>query len=80
MTKPQQIVIVMDGGIIQQVLSTEPVQYLIIDYDKDGDRENMVEVPQDDGTTAKAYTYPGRSDILSESELGKLASIGRTAV
>ena len=55
-----RIAIIMEGGIIQDILADEEVSIMIIDYDtEDAEEEDLTEVPQDDGTSVKAFIdYP----------------------
>lgn len=42
-----KIVITLDGGLVNRVLSTEPVEVAIVDYDIEGaDQEDLTSVPQ----------------------------------
>lgn len=51
MTEPVRLVITMEGGLIQDVISGGlPIEVLVIDYDTDGnDPAETVLVPQGDG-------------------------------
>ena len=56
----QRIVITMDGGLILDVSASEPVEYLVIDFDTEGaDADRLSNILQSDGTTAEAYTFQG---------------------
>jgi hypothetical protein len=54
--EPVKIVIVLEGGVVQDVITAGvPVEYVVIDYDTSWvDDENLVQIPQDEGTTADA--------------------------
>lgn len=70
MAEPVKICIVMDGGLIQSVLSAGiPIEYVKIDYDTDGaDEEELAEVPQDNGTTVPAFVSLGEAEITPEDQ------------
>ncbi|HZK93131.1 MAG TPA: hypothetical protein VFC67_02905 [Prolixibacteraceae bacterium] len=56
-----KIIIVMEGGCITSVLSTDNIDVTIIDYDTEGcDEENFKPIPQGEGETAMAYVYEGK--------------------
>jgi hypothetical protein len=53
--KPIRILIALDGGLVQGGCSDVPVDVTIVDYDVEGaDEADLTDVPQDDGTTARA--------------------------
>ena len=55
MTKPR-IVIRLEGGCVQAVLSDTPVELMVVDYDTDGgDPAEMDSIPQNDGSTVEAF-------------------------
>lgn len=78
-----RVVIVMDGGLVQEVLSSVQTDVAVIDYDTDGIDESEIEladIPQGDGTTADAWAFtqeptvlPDRVDELFEAINGKEA-------
>lgn len=55
------LAVVMEGGVIQAIVSDIPERFkdiaaIVIDYDTDGaSKEDLVDVPQPDGTMAVAY-------------------------
>lgn len=57
------IAIVMEGGVIQSVVSDNPslvpanIIIKVIDYDVEGRDSRLHVVPQDDGTLAEALVY-----------------------
>lgn len=55
-----RIAIIMEGGIIQDILADEEVYITIVDYDtEDAEEEDLTEVPQYDGTSVQAFIgYP----------------------
>lgn len=45
--EPPKVVVVLEGGLVSAVLSTEPMQYGLIDYDAEGaDLDEVFTVPQ----------------------------------
>lgn len=51
-----KIVIVMDGGLIQEIMSDRLCNVMIIDHDTDGaDYSGIKDVPQMDGSTKECY-------------------------
>ena len=55
-TPPPRIVITMEGGLVQAVLSNIAVDVLVIDYDTEGTTDPTVMIPQSDGTDEEAVT------------------------
>ena len=49
MSTPTQIVIIIEGGLVQSVISTgEPAEVLIVDYDIDGaDEDDLLTLDED---------------------------------
>ena len=62
--QPVKIVIVLDGGIVQDVITAGiPVEYVVVDYDVSGaDPSEETAIPQDDGRTAQAYITSGDAE------------------
>lgn len=65
-----RIVIVIEGGLVSQVLSDEPIGYCQIDYDGDDSSaldEETVPIPQltDPPSVARAFASVGPEDQLS---------------
>lgn len=46
MSTPNRIVIVVEGGIVQDVLTNHAADVYLIDYDTDGTTEKLKEIPQ----------------------------------
>jgi hypothetical protein len=55
-----RIAIIMEGGLIHNILADEEVGIMIVDYDIEGaEEEDLTEVPQNDGTSVEAFIgYP----------------------
>lgn len=67
-----RVVVVMDGGCIQDVVSDAPVAIWTIDYDTEGaDDLDLAEIPQGDGETRQAYSgeYYGTQDAQLTAQL-----------
>jgi hypothetical protein len=65
--EPIRVVVACDGGLIQDVLSTAPIDLAVIDYDvEDMDDERLIDIPQDDETAVRAYAYAARVDVMPE--------------
>lgn len=55
--EPKKVVVVLTGGIVDQVLvGEEGVSVAVIDYDKNADLDDLVVIPQTDGTNQYALT------------------------
>jgi len=63
-----RVVIVLEGGLVQDVLSNVPMEFARIDYDTDGAEESdLVDIPQTPaGDTAQAYAYTANADVMPE--------------
>jgi hypothetical protein len=62
-----RMVIIMDGGIIQNILADEEVDITIVDYDtEDLEEEDLTEVPQNDGTSVEAFIGYPNVDLSDE--------------
>lgn len=65
MTEAVKIVVIVEGGIVQDVLTAGvPVEYVIVDYDVDGYEEaRIVNVPQDHGSEEGSVTAPLEAEL-----------------
>lgn len=69
MAEPIRITIILEGGLIQNVLSEIPVEYVVIDYDTDGSVDGITDVPQlnefgeTTDETAEAFVHHGNAEI-----------------
>lgn len=54
-----RVVLIVEGGLVSHVLADAPVDVLVLDYDTQGttEAENIVQVPQIDGTN-EGHTEP----------------------
>ncbi len=64
--KPQ-IIIHVEGGCVQEVLSTVPVDWWLIDYDTEGaDLEELYAIPQGDGSFSEAVAGGNEASVMPE--------------
>lgn len=62
-----QVVVVMDGGLIQNVVGTHAVRLNVVDYDTEGaDEDGLAEIPQGDGSTVEAYCFSHEVEVNKE--------------
>lgn len=51
-----QVVVIMEGGLIQEVIASGPVEVLTIDHDTEGSsREHIRDIPQGNSPPAECY-------------------------
>jgi hypothetical protein len=51
-----KIILIIEGGVIHEVIANGPVEVLTMDYDiQGGDRECIRNIPQGDGSSEKCY-------------------------
>ena len=68
-----KVIIACDGGLVQDVCASVPVEYAMIDYDVEGaDEDRLTAIPQDDKTTVEAYAYAGNADVLPPERVQEL--------
>ena len=54
----KRLVVVLENGSLTHIYSDEPLEVVQIDYDVNGgDEADMVDVPQGNGNTEKAFVY-----------------------
>lgn len=63
-----RIILIVSGGIIQDVLTTQPVEIGLIDYDceRDPDGECIRQIPQRSGPPEPAYTSTCDAELIPE--------------
>lgn len=72
--RPALICVTLEGGLVQDVCADRPIsaRVLVIDYDTEGaDQGELVEIPQDDGTVAKAlasFEEPYQADLADKAK------------
>jgi len=63
-----RIAIIMEGGLIQNILSDEEVDITIVDYDTEGaEEEDLTEVRKYDGTSVEAFIGYPIADLSDEA-------------
>jgi hypothetical protein len=71
-----KVVVFIEGGLVQEVISDSPVNFAVVDYDIEGaDDDDIADIPQGDGTTAEAYrryhktmVFPNRTnEVVNDS-------------
>ena len=63
-----RIAIIMEGGIIQNILADEEVDITIVDYDtEDAEDEDLTEVAQNDGISVEAFLGYPNVDLTDEA-------------
>lgn len=63
-----RIAIIMEGGLIQDILADEEVDITIIDYDTEGaEEEDLTAVPKKDGRSVEAFIGYPNADISAEA-------------
>jgi hypothetical protein len=59
MKKKFRIVICVEGGIVNEVQTSDDCEIILIDHDIEGaSSDDIHPVPQTDGTTVDAYVFP----------------------
>jgi hypothetical protein len=75
-----RIVVIMEGGLLQDVLSTSPLSVAVIDYDTEGTSDELTAIPQDEEGTSfaeacasirPAYVRPERTNQLYDAVANK---------
>ena len=63
-----RIAIIMEGGIIHDILADEEVDITIVDYDIEGaEDEELMKVPQNDGRPVEAFIGYPIEDLSDEA-------------
>lgn len=82
--KPEDILVVLEGGLVQSVcigsreLREQVGNAVVIDYDTEGaDADEIVSIPQSDGTTADAVV---RTEPVGEPKIGPGCGTMKTTV
>lgn len=59
-----RVVVALEGGLVQGASSDLPVDMVVVDYDTEGgDDEDIVDLPQNDGSTAESFIRGEYVDI-----------------
>lgn len=62
-----KIIIVCNGGLVQNVVASEPVEVMLIDYDTEGACEgDTVLMPQKNGGVSEAYVSGYWTELNAE--------------
>jgi len=63
--KPTDVVVWLEGGIVQGALASSPVTVSVIDYDTDGcgEDDDMIQIPQGDGTVADGFSTVMQAEV-----------------
>ncbi len=67
----RKMIVVMENGIYQSTQANfdcDDIEMAFVEYDKHGDEENMIEIPQSDSETALAYASAGITVYRESSE------------
>lgn len=66
-------IITVEGGIVQSVLCSNPVDVTVIEYDIDcAPEEELVSIPQENGTTEQAYVYVHSVDEVNPERVEEI--------
>lgn len=69
----KEVVVVMEGGIVQNVLSaTDDFSVAVIDYDKQAHIDSGILIPQDNGEKAFAYGAIHKPEVIDKSRVSAL--------
>lgn len=76
--KPERLVVVLEGGLVQGVLSeTTAMELVVIDYDTEGASEDEIcTIPQYGGGTAQATTCLQTTEVYPKSVQDVFDAIG----
>ena len=69
---PPKVGVDISGGAIHGTWATEPVDLYMVDYDDESDYDELVQVPQPDGSLADAYLYRTRITKNVQAEFDRL--------
>ena len=63
-----RIAIIMEGKLIQNILTDKEVDITIVDYDIEGaEEDDLLEIQQNDGTSVEVFICYPHIDISSEA-------------
>jgi hypothetical protein len=70
-----RVVIVMDGGLVQEVIADQPLEVTVIDYDAEGsDPEDLRKVPQGNGDEDDLAAIREAECLVDASLIARLLS------
>ena len=62
-----RIVIVVEGGVVQEVLSDEPIECMVIDHDTDGvDEDRLVTFHPGEGKPFQAVAHIWKASVMPD--------------
>lgn len=71
--EPTKIIVVLEGGIVQSVLAAKSgVSVAVIDYDKNGSMDDLIEIPQDGGKKATAFAAIHEPEVIDQARIVEL--------
>jgi len=63
-----KIVIVVEGGLVQEVLACKPTEYVVIDYDTEGaDESEIVQIPSSDTPREAVIGHWGHAEVVDSN-------------
>ena len=63
-----RIAIIMEGGIIQNILADEQIETTIVDLDTEGaEEDDLTKIPLNDGTSVEAFISYPTEDFSNEA-------------
>ncbi len=72
----KEIVVVIEGGLVQSVLSAEGgFTVAVIDYDRNADADNGIWIPQTDGEKASAYAAIHEPEVIDKARVSELYAV-----
>lgn len=74
--KSTKIIVVLEGGLVQSVLTAEGgISVAIIDYDKEAGQDNGISIPQANGEMASAYASIIEPEIIDRARVAELYDV-----
>jgi len=65
-----KIVIVVKGGLVQEVIACEPTEYVVIDYDIEGaDESEIVQIPHSDAPREAVIGHWGLAEVVDSNRV-----------
>ena len=62
-----RVVIVIEGGVVQEVLSDEPIECMVIDHDTDGgDEDRLVTFHSGEGKPFQAVAHIWHTNVIPD--------------
>jgi len=70
-----KVIIVMDGGLVQDVIMSEPAEVYTIDYDIESYDENLCKIPQREGEAEEAFVTKRVDAEVNPDRVNQLAAV-----